>query len=258
MRVESVPAPNRSGTKSTDHNTARRARCSRRSASPCAHASGLKPNHVSIFGGTSGTSGSSAYDAGGRSRRSTARATAPPSRYRVTTCVPPCSAVSGCATTRTSAPRATRKSRSASAGPSANPLATIACMSGRCDGEVVREQRVERRDAFQRVLDGVLQRRETVERRRVMRLEHAEAHRLERAADELVEAGPGEVLVPERLCHVHVEERVVAVRLDDERHTARLEHAAVLGERTGGIVHVVKRVFRVDDVEAGLLERQRL
>ena len=52
-----------------DHSTIVRARPERRATSPRAHASGLKPNHASTRGGSGGMSGSSAKDAGGRSRR---------------------------------------------------------------------------------------------------------------------------------------------------------------------------------------------
>ncbi len=50
----------------------------------------------------------------------------------------------------------------------------------------------------------------------------------------LVEALPREVLVAEHLRHVHEEDRVVAVGLDDERGAARLQHAAVLRSARSG------------------------
>ncbi len=119
--------PKRSGTKSTDQSTTRPARPSRRWTRPRAHASGLNPNQASTRGRRSGTSGSTANEAGGRSGTvRVRRETASPSRQWTTTCSLPCSGVSGCATSTTSAPRPTRQSRSACAGPSANPFATIA------------------------------------------------------------------------------------------------------------------------------------
>ena len=91
-----------------------------------------------------------------------------------------------------------------------------------------------------------------------MGLEDPEARLREGGFARARENASAEVLVTEGLRHVHVEDRVVPVALDDQSRSLRLEHTPVLGEGASGIVHVVERVLRVDQVELAVRERKLL
>ena len=118
--------------------------------------------------------------------------------------------------------------------------------------------RVTPRDPLERLLHDVLEPEEPLAPRHVMGLEGPEAGVGELLLHERMEAATAEVLVPEQLRHVHVEDRVEAVALDRDEHPARPEHAPVLGQRGGRVLHVVERVLRVHHVEGRVLERKPL
>jgi hypothetical protein len=93
--------------------------------------------------------------------------------------------------------------------------------------------------------------------RDIVSFEGADASFGEDRLHEAAKALPVEVLVTPDESHLEIEARVVAIRLDDERDTARSEHTPVFGERTFGVFHVMERVLRVNEVERLVLERQR-
>jgi hypothetical protein len=88
----------------------------------------------------------------------------------------------------------------------------------------------------------------------VMGFEGTEAHVLKRLAQEPAESFSGEVLVTESNGHVRIENRVVAIRLDDQSGSARSQHPVVLLEGPLRGFHVMERVLRMHDVEGVALE----
>ena len=126
------------------------------------------------------------------------------------------------------------------------------------DCKVVRKKRSERRNPLQSLLQRVLEPQRSVQWWGVMRLEGTEAHIGKRITQEPAKTLSREVLVTESNRHVRIEDRVVAIRFDDQGGTNWSQHPAVLLERSLRRVHVMEGVLRVHDVEGLVLEGKML